>query len=316
MFQHAGNCYAALPRHVAGEFFPKVTISTAAPVVSDQAVIIRPFWESIDLAIAVLDRGPLDARCTARLDDMRASDTTRGAASALLLRITPTGEEERLPITIVGSRTYLTFEGQITRQGDTIGQGTSGAFAFVNGRPLGMAYETTGTTGATFMRSEEIHMNLERFLAEQGSAFIAPQVQPSTEPVGSGVILRDAVASVPPVLPQFGPENLLGDGLFVATPRGPLELTFQTDGDGASSVSRIRLSAPTDGTYAIPKGISIYLDAGEAGDRFRFWTQGEMRPDGVFDTGPLAARNARWIRIVIRSAWSDNDLALDRIIID
>lgn len=315
MFQHAGNCYAALPRHVAGEFYPKVTISTSAPVISDQAIVIRPFWEGFDLAIAVLDRGPLDSRCSAKLEDLRASSSTRSSGTALLLRITPAGEEERLPLTI-GDRPYLTFEGEVTREGDRIGQGTSGAFAFVNGRPIGMAYETIGTTGATFMRSEEIAMNLERFLSEQGAAFTAEPIPGPKAPPENTVTLRDASANVLPVLPQFGPENLLGEGLFVAKPNGRVELTFRVDSASAEGVSRIRLSAPTNDSYAVPKSIAIYLDAGEAGDRYRFWTQGQMGPNGVFDTGPLAARNTRWVRIIILSAWDEGNIALEELLVE
>ena len=69
MFGHAGNCYAALPKHVAG-LQPKVTVATAAPVESDRATIVKPFWPDLDLALAVINRGPLDARCTARLTDL------------------------------------------------------------------------------------------------------------------------------------------------------------------------------------------------------------------------------------------------------
>lgn len=316
MFQYAGNCYAVLPRHVAGDIFPKVTVSTAAPVVSDQAVVLRPFWEGIDLAVALIDRGILDGRCTSRLTDLQVTGEGRGAAVAVLTRVTPAGQEERIPLE-VRDRTYLTFEGVVTRDGDRIGEGTSGAFAFVSGRPIGMAYETTGTDFARFMRAEEIFLNLERFLADQGGAFAAPPAPPAEATAPSGAfVLQEASTNTPPVLPQYGPENLAGEGIYVVEPAGQVELTYRLPGGDAQALSRVRLTAPADGQFAVPKDIVVFLDAGEAGDRFRFWTQGQMRPDGVFDTGPLAARNARWVRIVVSSAWASGQMALDDLIVE
>lgn len=318
MFQHSGNCYAVLPRHVAGELFPKVTVSTAAPVVSDQAVVLKPFWEGIDLALGVIDRGVLDERCLARLSDLNVTTSGRSAVTALVTRITSSGQEERLPIE-VRDRTYLTFEGAVTRDGDEIGEGTSGAFAFVSGRPIGMAYETTDTDFASFMRAEEISLNVKRFLADQGTAF-APSAQPNPDtdlrPNSGAFKLQEASANTPPILPQYGPENLQGDGIYVVVPNGPVELTYMLDGDIAQGVQRVILTAPQSDKFAVPKTVAIYLDAGEAGTRFRFWTQGEMRPDGVFDTGPMAARNAKWIRIVISGAWAEGPIALDELTVE
>lgn len=318
MFQHGGNCYAVLPRHVAGELFPKVTVSTAAPVVSDQAVVLKPFWEGVDLALAVIDRGVLDERCLAQLSDLNVTTSGRSTMTALLTRITSSGQEERLPIE-VRDRTYLTFEGAVTRDGDKIGEGTSGAFAFVAGRPIGMAYDTTDTDFARFMRAEEISLNVERFLADQGTAF-APSVQPAPDTdyqTSTGAFqLQEASANTPPILPHYGPENLQGDGIYVVAPNGPVELTYRLAGELVQGVQRVILTAPETEEFAVPKTVAIYLDGGEAGTRFRFWTQGEMRPDGVFDTGPMAARNAKWIRIVISGAWSDRPIALDELTVE
>ena len=313
MFGHAGNCYAALPEHVAGPL-PKVTIATAAPVESDQATIVKPFWPGIDLAVAVLDRGPLDARCTAELDDLVPPNAERNAAHALVLRVTPVGEQERLPIRIL-DRDYLKFTGELTRDGDAIGQGTSGAFAFVDEQPIGMALTSDDENRADFMRAEEIALNIGRYLSEQGRAFSA---SPSSAPAAldAGLALRGVHTNTPPVLPQFGPENTLGDGLFVTRPNGPVVLTFRLNDQNPVAVRRLRMIAPPDGEHTVPKAIVVELDAGTGGDRFRFWTRGEMRPDGVFDTGPLAGRNARWIRVTIQSAWSEGTIAVDRVVVE
>ncbi len=314
MFNHAGNCYVALPAHVAGPL-PKVTVATAAPVVSDQATVQKPFWEGVDLAVAVMDRGALSERCTASLSDLEPTRRTRGAAEALLLRITPLGEEERLPVRVL-ERGYLSFTGEIADGGDVIGQGTSGAFAFSGARPIGMAITSDDPSRALFMRAEEIAINLGRYLSDQGNAFRVAQPAANVPIRASeGLPIRQVIANSPPTLPQFAPENLLGDGFYVTRPSGMIEITLRLGGAGPNAVHRVRLTAPTEG-YAIPRAIAVYLDAGEDGDRFRFWTQGQMTPDGAFDTGPLAPRNARWVRLVLRSAWSEGDVGLDSLTVE
>ena len=315
MFRHAGSCYVALPAHVAGPL-PRITVSTAAPVASDQAVVVAPFWPGLDLALGVLGRGALDARCTAALGDLAPTIRSRDAAEATILRVSPVGEEERLRVRII-DRDYLTFTAELESDGDAIAQGTSGAFAFAAGRPIGMAITSDDPSRARFMRSEEIALNLSRFLTEQGVAFSAPS-GPEADPrpeAGGTLALGRASSTTPPVLPQHGVGNLLGDGLYVFRPTGPVEIVLRLDGKAAAALRRLRLTAPAEG-YAVPKDIVVQLDAGADGTRFRHWTQGQMRPDGVFDTGRLAGRNARWIKIVVRNAWGEGDVALDEVTAD
>lgn len=310
MFQHAGNCYVVLPEHVAGEL-PIVTVATAAPVQSDQATVVKPFWQGLDLAIAVLDRGPLDERCISKLDELKPTNTSLNASSALVLRITPVGNEERLPIRVL-DRGYLEFVGELVRDEDAVGQGTSGSFAFVDGRPIGMAVIQIGEQSAKFIRSEEIAMNVGRFLSEQGRAFATSTIKAETTSL-KGLRLSDVRTNTPPILPQFSPENLLGDGLFVTMPNGPVEITFRIGTDDPVGINRFRMSTPSDTEHAVPKAVTLFLGYGESADRFRFWAQGEMHPDGIFDTGLLAEREARWIKVVIRSAWGEGTIAVDRI---
>lgn len=314
MFDHAGNCYIALPAHVAGHL-PRITVTTAAPVVSDQATVQKPFWDGMDLAVAVADRGVLDDRCTASLDDLKPTRRSRGVAQALLLRVTPLGEEERLPIRVL-DRSYLYFIGEVTRPGDAIGQGTSGAFAFAASRPIGMAITHDDPTRARFMRAEEIVLNLGRYLSDQGNAFRASApTQDTVSAPPKGLPIGNVTTNSAPTLPQFGPDNLIRDGIYVTRPSGPVEITLRLDSAGPKVVHRVRLNAPSEG-YAVPRDIIISLDAGEDGSRFRFWTRGQMTPDGVFDTGLLAPRNARWVRIVLRSAWGDGKIGLDRVTVE
>lgn len=317
MFRHSGACHVAMPRHVARPddapfAFPKVTVWSAAPVASDGATVSDPFWEGLDLATAVIDAGPLDDRCTATLADLAPTEAARRAERAVLVRLTATGEERRVPIRVL-DRGYLEFTGELLGDGAAIAQGTSGAFAFAGDRPIGMAVTSDDAGRARFVRSEEIALNLGRFLAERGHVF--SRADPTAIPVaGEGLPVRSVEASAAPLLPQHGAENMLGEGLFVARPAGPLVITLRLDGEDAFAVRRIQMTSPAEG-HAVPRNVAIHLDAGAEGRRFRIWTQVQMRPDGTLDTGPLAARNARWVRLVVRDAWSEGPVAIDRVVI-
>lgn len=317
MFRHRGNCVVVLPEHVAGPI-PKITVTTAAPVQSDQATVVKPFWAEIDLALAFVDRGPLDERCDASLAHLQPTRSAKQADVATLLRIRANGEEERLPLRIL-NRKYLTFTGALADPSASIRQGTSGSFAFVEGRPLGMAFQSGQETEAIFMRSEEIALNVGRYLSEQGRAFSAEPTS-AAAPADSDtatVALRDLRGNIDPILPQHGIDNLTGEGLWIVEPNGPVVITLRLgEGEDGAQIGRVRLSAPEGTEFAVPKSVTILLDGSTAGNRFRPLHTGEMRPDGSFDTDRFAARNARWMQILIRSAWTDGPMALDRIMVD
>jgi hypothetical protein len=320
MFLQGGTCYAVLPRHVAGPF-PRVTVTTAAPVTSGTGTVIAPFWEGIDLAIAVV-RGEAEASCVESLDGLKNAARERRAVAAVLLRLLPSGEEERLDLRIEG-RSYLTFDAVI-EGGREIAQGTSGAFAFVGEVPVGMAVSSTDPSRATFMRSEEIFLNLQRYLAEQGGAYAAPKPSLDENGAGSGttggdegaIVLGLDKVSVPPINPTFAPENLLEPGLFVFE-RGPLtRIVLNVQGEAAATLRRIRIVAPADGEYALPKTILVQYSVEAEGNAFREWTRGQMAPDGLFDSGTLAPRNVRRVALTVLDAWAPGPLAIDQVIAD
>jgi len=125
MFDHRGTCYVILPGHVAGDG-PFLTIWSAAPVATGSGTIIRPFWDGIDLALAVAREG-IRARCVEDIERLEAPAAARRATRAQLEKLTDTGEIDRAQLTIEDRR-YLTFFG--TTPGEAgIGGGTSGAFA-------------------------------------------------------------------------------------------------------------------------------------------------------------------------------------------
>ncbi|WP_372022180.1 hypothetical protein [Tistrella mobilis] len=316
MFGQAGTCYAVMPRHVAG-IFPRVTVSTAAPVQTGTGTVITPFWDGIDLALAVI-RGIGTDRCSEQLDALDVDAAGRRAAEASLLRLTPTGEEERVPLRIT-QRGYLTLEGEILA-GREISQGTSGAFAFVGETPIGMAYASADPRRATFMRSEEILINLHRFLNEQGAAYGAPPagaIPPATGMPATGrlplVVVR---SSMPPVNPRYGPENLTGNGVFVYEGVPGARIVFGIATGNVAAVHRVRMTAPTDADYALPRTIIVQYSLDDEGQQFREWTRGQMAPDGLFDTGRMAPRNIRWIAFTILDAWSPGPVVIDEVIVE
>lgn len=317
MFAHFGNCYVALPRHVAGrDFFPRINLSTAAPVVNGTATVFRPFWEGVDLALAVASEALAD-RCTASLDDLDPSQRARAAGSGQLLRLLPDGSEDRVQIDIE-DRGYLIFTGRVAPSDPSeIAQGTSGAFVFAFGEPIGMAITSDDTRRATFMRSEEIHMNIGRYLSRSGAAPTGPGAPSATiddEPSREGLPLAVVSSSVPSVNPSQAPENMLGDGLFVFEQARQMVFDFRFEPDTVRPLSRLKVIAPTDGRYALPKTILIQVSSEAEGERFRALLRRQAGPDGVFDTGEIAPRFVRRIRLIVLDTWSAGLVAIERVV--
>lgn len=318
MFAHQGNCYVVLPRHVAGpEFFPRINLSTAAPVISGTGTVIRPFWDGIDLAIAVASEA-LRPRCIAKLDDLVPSREAKSAPTVHLLRLLPDGSEERLRL-VVEDRDYLSFGGQVA---DTemaeIAQGTSGAFAFSGAEPVGMAITSDHPRRASFMRVEEIHLNVGRYLSQSGGSRFT---QSASSETASSVLADGALslalisASMPSVSPTQAPENMLGDGLFVFAPTQRMILDFRFDPDTSTALSRLRLTSPNDGRYAVPKNVLIQVSIDSQGGSFRTYQRRQVGPDGILDTGDLAPRFVRRLRIIVLDTWGDGPVAIDRVIV-
>lgn len=309
MFREGGVCYVVLPAHVAGPL-PRISLTSAAPVTVGAGEVIRPFWTGIDLALAVA-RGGIEDRCVARLHDLTDNKLVRSANAARLHRLSQSGEDEWVDLTIV-EREYLTLDARTSKSTTQIYQGTSGAFAFVGAVPIGMAITSKGPSQVTLMRTEEIEMNISRFLAEQGAAFRA-DTAPKPVVQEGGFALSVSQITAPPVSPNNGPDKILGDGLYVFAPQRQIEIVLRVDGDAAVPLSRLVIESPVDGSYSTPRRIIIMTDASEAGERLRVWYRGEMAPDGLMDTGVRASRDVRWIKIIVASAWGAGDIAIGKV---
>ncbi len=313
MFKHRGNCYVALPHHVAGaDFYPRVNLSTAAPVVSGTGRMLRPFWDGIDLALAVASEAMRD-RCTATLDDLAPSREAQTAGRAQLLRIRPDGSEDRTPLTI-GDRGYLSFTGSVEAGATEITQGTSGAFAFARGEPIGMAITSDDPTRALFMRSEEVHMNISRFLSQSGGAVVDRTSSATSTSARTGTLPLVLVSSsVPASEPSFAPENMVGNGIFVFEPARRMVFDFRFEPDESHVFKRLGLrAAPQDG-YAVPKNIIIQTSNDGSGETFSTLMRREVAPDGSFDTGDIASRYVRRLRLIVLDTWSVGNTAIDQV---
>lgn len=309
MFRDSGVCYAIMPEHVAGPL-PQITVSSGAPVAIGTGNVIRPFWEGIDLALAVV-RGGITSRCVAELNDLASTRGSRSAARVSLHRLAGTGEDEWINLQVV-DRGYLTIEAQVTSPGARIYQGTSGAFAFADDVPIGMATDSNGPDHVLLMRSEEILLNVGRFLSEQSMAFVE---QPVPEPVVvvNGIPLALASTNARPISPRQGPDNVLGDGSYIFEPQPSVEMLFRVVGDAPVSLSRFILSSNPESGYSTPRRIVISTDQSLDGSRLRPWFRGDVGPDGHLDTGLRASRDVRWIHMLILSAWGSGPVEISGI---
>jgi hypothetical protein len=313
MFLDDGACYLVLPRHLA-EPLGRMRIRTAAPVVVGNAFGRTPFWPGIDLAVATVD-DRLRPRCTGSLDDLDLPDALFDVRTAQLERLSGAGETERTTLTL-GDRTYLTFNG-VVPEGDRVAEGTSGAFAFASGLPIGMAVTSDGDRRAQFIRAGEIRIHIARWLEEHGRPFSAEARTSEDRETAErpDLPIRFVSASVPPIDGIYGGENLIReDGIFVAEARRGFSLLFQLgDGTAAAPLSQVVVEAPAGSGYATPREIIIEFSARADRLSMRSFRRAQMGLDGRYVSSPKAPQNARWLRITVLSAWDTGPVALSRV---
>lgn len=310
MFRKGGACYVILPAHVAGPL-PQIALTSAAPVAVGTGDVIRPFWPGIDLALAVA-RGGIESRCDAELADLKATNTSRSAGTVRLHRLTASGEDEWVDLRVL-QRDYLTLSTTVVAPEARIYKGTSGAFAFVGGVPVGMAITSDDPTRATLMRAEEIAINVNRFLTEQGAAFLE-DTAPDPVLQAGGFALTVAEVTAPAISPDTGPQNILGAGSYVFAPQRAMEILLRVHGDALAPLSQLLVKSPVQDSTALPRRIIVMTGARATADRMRVWYRGEMAPDGLMDSGPRAVRDVRWIKLIIASTWGHGNLAIDEVV--
>lgn len=314
MFSHRGNCYVVFPAHVTS---PRARLQVIAEgAVTGSATPRFPFWAGLDLAVASVRRDAAK-RCTAKIADLRPAGTPPPPSGlGVLVLVDREGHlsRHRMQITDVS---YLTFEASFTSKAVDVIQGMSGGFFFINNRPVGMALEKTDTGGIRFMRIEEIHMNLSRWLGTQSGVVFAPQSEADTP--GAAQTDTTALSVLTSTVPASGPgtmvENLLIDsGAFVFEPAGQPQIDFLVGERGTkTTVGRVRMRSDPDAGDALPRRIVILINASEEGGRWRSFWSGEMPRTGELDTGPIAPSWAKRLRVIIASAWGLGPVRIDRI---
>ncbi|WP_306131947.1 hypothetical protein [Roseivivax marinus] len=316
MFHHAGTCHVVMPRHVAGPF-PRVTVTTSAPVASATARTFSPFWDEIDLAVGVV-RGGLEDRCTWELDDFIETPRVASSVRGVLHRVTASGDLDRTEVQIM-DRDYLNFEAEIDADGTEIAQGTSGAFVLAGDGLAGMSVTSEGTRSATFLRADEIYIHVSRFLGEANvsNGFVQEDLESSAArasgAVGGRVPLELREASVPPTNPMSPPESMTADGQFVFAPSRQMTFVFGTRSGDLAPISRLRITSDPDSGFAMPQQIIVRRSVAKLPQSFRTWSRGEVAKDGVFDTGAGVPINTRWIEVRIISTQGSGDIAIDEV---
>jgi hypothetical protein len=169
------------------------------------------------------------------------------------------------------------------------------------------------------MRAEEIYINVNRFLSEQSGGFTQLSDRAGAEPPAASTQALPLVlvsSSVPPINPRHAPENMTGDGIFVFSPQSRNRFVFGFEDEAILPFSRLRITAPFDNETAIPKRILVQYAVDQEGARFRLLMRGQMGPDGVFDTGSIAARNVRFLEITVLDSWAPGNIAIEDVIVE
>ncbi len=316
MFRHNAYCYVAMPRHLS-EGRRRVTVFTAAPVVHSTGWVEEPFWEDMDLAVALV-RGPVAERCTYDLD-VFASARPEARKTGQLVRLRDSGEVDLDDMEITESG-YLTFMAQ-SRDGAALQKGTSGAFLVIGSQPVGMAIKTPdgSETEARFLRSEEIHMNLSRWLERragpiarstpQGGASVARAADTEAEPELPFVFVSAGSA---PLTPEQSGENLTGPGAYVYQPTRANRIVFRTRDGSVQTLSGLSVQADPESGYALPRKLRVSVSSGATGERPRNFLVGEVGPDGLYQGRRMPSR-ARWVFVTILDSWEQGPISVDEI---
>lgn len=308
MIRNEGICYVIVPRHVVVGS-RRITVTSSAPLTTGTGEPILPFFKEFDLGL-VRVRGGIEERCASDYRQLDVDAATRRVRQAQLERLV-NGAIERTPIRIQDFG-YHSFTGVMEDEGarDIMG-GTSGAFAFVGDTPIGMAYDSTEARSAIFMRSEEIHMHLDRYLTERGGRLADQETESAYNAPGQAAFALRAVTR-PPISPDHAPENMMGEGRYVFAPEGRAAILFELL-ETAPTLSRVVMSSRPENGLSRPRDVLVEVSPSAESTRFFRLGQFRMAGDGVLDTGQIAPRTAKLLRLTILNVWGEGPVAIDRV---
>ena len=221
LFRKDGRCHALTPHHVvtAGDVIDLRASSAGAGELARARVIAR--WPQEDLALALVESGalkdcgpllalPLDVASALRVDasgELRIVDNQGGIG----VRAAKVVEMDDSTLTI--------------RAPENLVKSLSGSVLFIGTMPAGMLLEVPNegplTGGGVMLRMDvATRLALDRLDAP---ASAAPSPRETSDRCGSGTVDRSDIAAranggsivswtMLPESPEFGPENLLGEG--------------------------------------------------------------------------------------------------------
>lgn len=313
IFTHDEHCYLLTAKHVSGGR-PRAQV-IAEGALSGSASLRFPFWDGLDLAVGIVRRGASE-RCSGSIDDLKGSGGTIGQSDkAVLVLINDEGFVDRLKMNILETR-YLDLEAEFVGSDDTAiaRQGMSGGFLFVNGKPVGMAMETIDGRVIRFMRIEEIHQNVSRWIGTQNEIKL-PTVADMKETATGSLPLLVTSVSAQAISEEYLPENLLINGeSYAFEPKRNAEIIFDVLTDKKATISSIQIRSQGTSGMTMPRRVVIFASSDTQGNRWKTFWSGEMSRDGFLDTGPRAQTWARRIKVVVASGWSHGPMTISSIL--
>ena len=111
----------------------------------------------------------------------------------------------------------------------------------------------------------------------------------------------------------MAPENMTGEGVVVFQPARRMIFDFRFEPEQGQILSGLSITAPTDEGYAVPKSILIQTSNTAVGESFKTVLRRQISPDGQFDSGTLAGRFVRRIRIIVLDTWSEAPVAIEQV---
>lgn len=313
LFSHNGHCYLITAKHVSGGRSRVQVIAEGA--LSGTASLRFPFWDGIDLAVGVVRRGAAN-RCSGSIDDLNVSSSSVGqSAKAWLSLIDDEGFVDKLQMNVLETR-YLDLDAEFSGSDveRSARQGMSGGFLFVDGKPVGMAVESADGKSIRFMRAEEIHLNVSRWIGSEKEIRnpIKPDVETSFD---KGLPLSIASVSAKAIGAEYLPENLFVEGVqYAFEPTRNAEIIFSVNTEEKATLSRVVLKSVDEAGKSFPRRVVIFASPDADGKRWKTFWSGEMSRDGVLDTGPRAQTWARRIKIVIASTWANGPVLVDSLV--
>lgn len=315
---HRGHCYLLFPAHVE-PVAPVFSLFTAPPQATGSAAVFLRRSEP-DIGIALV-RGSAAEACTtpyaALPRDVSALLSARQAAT--LERVNPQGGIERLSMRIDGvswatapgpgpSGLYQYVHASTdTAAGETreMFEGTSGAFLYVDGTPVGMTVTAPDRRSVRALRIEEILAPAEQWFATGSMAGQAAEEAPGDAAPLPGLPFEVTEWSGTPVEGTHPPDLAAGGSLRIAA--GTLPFSFVLDlGPKPIPVRSLVLAGTAPGDdVGPPRFLSVDVDRSSGPARFQPASETlEMTQDGAALPVPLNTF-ARRIRVNVEGGWSD-----------